>query len=704
MQPTFANQLDALAAWRRGLEKRVVDLARHLKDHELDGDDEAGAALKALANRLSADRLNVAFVAEFSRGKSELINAIFFADTGQRVLPATPGRTTMCPVEIGFDVGEPPQLALLPIETRLDEMSLVEWRQRPDRWKRIRLDAQSSANLTQALSEVMRTKAVTVARARDLGLWHEDRPEDNPPMMGDGLVEIPAWRHAAINYPHPLLRRGLVVLDTPGLNAIGTEPELTLSLLPSAHAVVFILGADTGVTKSDLAVWREHLSSPGMTRYVALNKIDTLADPLLTREAVALQIESQRQITAQQLGIDAANVFPVSARQALTGRVEGRADLVTQSRLLDLEQALTTDLLPKRHEALSDAVDQVAQDVERRASRRIQDMRRQLTEQLLELRGLRGKSSGKTTLMVGRVKDEALEFERGASRVTAVRSIHARMLRGQQQALAAAGLNEEFATMKQATESSLFNLGAKKAFAGLFERLRTRLAVARSHGVEAHEMLTASFNQLNAEFGFALTLTVLPDLTPCAQELAQLEANYGQYLGVSNALRLGDKRFMEQFRRMLLAKLRMTFENAASEIELWHKSASNQLDSQLRDRRESYKRRQDALERIAGAQGELENRIAQLEDQDRRWQLLAQRTLGAVQDLRRSAANTPSELGAGPAAAANPAASRAAAKPQEEDITRPMQFDVRAQVPSGFHMEAHSKVVHVNTTMEPVFI
>ena len=70
---------------------------------------------------------------------------------------------------------------------------------------------------------------------------------------------MPAWRHALINYPHPLLKRGLVVLDTPGLNAIGAEPELTLGLLPSAHATVFILGADTGVTKSDLAIWRDHL-------------------------------------------------------------------------------------------------------------------------------------------------------------------------------------------------------------------------------------------------------------------------------------------------------------------------------------------------------------------------------------------------------------------------------------------------------------
>ena len=32
-----------------------------------------------------------------------------------------------------------------------------------------------------------------------------------------------------------------MILDTPGLNALGAEPELTLSMLPSAHAVLFIL-------------------------------------------------------------------------------------------------------------------------------------------------------------------------------------------------------------------------------------------------------------------------------------------------------------------------------------------------------------------------------------------------------------------------------------------------------------------------------
>ena len=75
------------------------------------------------------------------------------------------------------------------------------------------------------------------------------------------MVEISLWRHAIINFPHPLLKQGLVILDTPGLNAIGTEPELTLNLIPNAHAVLFILAAETGVTKSDIDVWRTHIGA-----------------------------------------------------------------------------------------------------------------------------------------------------------------------------------------------------------------------------------------------------------------------------------------------------------------------------------------------------------------------------------------------------------------------------------------------------------
>jgi len=621
MEFTLAGQLDALAVWRRSLDRQAADLARFLLDHDL-LDEACERNLGALRERLATDRLCVAFVAEFSRGKSELINAIFFSDTGRRILPATPGRTTMCPVELGYEPNTPALLALLPIDTRLEAQSLADLREKSELWTRIRLDADSPDRLAEALNEVTRTKAVTVDTARALGLWHDDAPEDNPPLIAEGLVEVPAWRHAAINYPHPLLKRGLVVLDTPGLNAIGAEPELTLSLLPAAHAAVFILGADTGVTKSDLAVWRDHLGGQAMTRFVVLNKIDALADPLLSPKEVGEQIEQQCRTVAVTLDVDRDRVFPLSARQALAGRIDGDVGALAASRLPALEDALATQLLPRRREVIERMVADTAQSVEHQTSRRLADQRRLVAEQMLELRGLRGKSGGKVQTMIGRVDREMQEFERCTDRLTALRVVHARMLRELLIGLSSDGLRDEVAQMQRQASATMFNLGAKKAFVALCDRLRERVAMARRRGHEIHDMLQASFRQLNSEFGFALSLIKLPTLERCDRELDLIERSYAQYLGLSQALRLAEPRFMEQFRRMLLSKLRMAFENASGEVELWHKSASSQIDSQLRERRRGFKRRRDGLERIQAAAGDLDQRIGDLESEDARWQHL----------------------------------------------------------------------------------
>ncbi len=646
----FAGQLESLAAWRRALDRQATDLARFLTEHDLP-DEAAERQLASLRERLASDRLCVAFVAEFSRGKSELINAIFFADTGRRILPATPGRTTMCPVELGYDAATPPLLALLPIDTRLEPQSLNDLRARAELWTRIRLDADQPDRLADALSEVMRTKAVTIDTARALGFWRDDRPEDNPPQAGAGLVEVPAWRHAAINYPHPLLKRGLVVLDTPGLNAIGAEPELTLSLLPAAHAVVFILGADTGVTKSDLAVWRDHLGGQSMTRFVVLNKIDALADPLLSVEAVNEQIEQQVRSTAATLEIEPERVFALSARQALAGRIEGDAQALATSRLAALEEALATQLLPRRREVISKLVRETAQAVEQLAGRRLGDQRRQVAEQMLELRGLRGKSTGKVQVLIERVDVESKDFERCTERLTALRVVHARALRDLLLGLASDMLRDEVSQMQDEASATLFNLGARRAFVALCNRLRVRLSQARTRGQEINDMLQASFRQLNSEYGFALTLTRLPSLERADHELALIEKSYVQYLGLSQALRLAEPRFMEQFRRMLLSKLRMTFENASGEVELWNKSASNQIDSQLRERRRGFKRRRESLERIRSAASELNARIADLEAQDARAQQLSVRVRLQCAALGESAdAPAPDELQASAAA------------------------------------------------------
>ncbi len=617
MNNTLAHQLDALTSWRRSLHRKLGTLADFLREHEL-LDASGAAALDALQRKLAADKLVLACVAEVSRGKSELLNAIFFADTGRRVLPATPGRTTMCPVELQYDAARPAELTLLPIDTRLDPRSLADYRGQPAAWQRLSLDPQHPDGLAEALNLVTQTRRVSTVVAASLGFWSDSHPQDNPPRLDDGSVEVPAWRHALINYPHPLLERGLVVVDTPGLNAIGAEPELTLGLLPAAHGIVFLLAADTGVSRSDLDIWSEHLSDEALERFVVLNKIDILADPLSTSAAVARQLDAHRLKIAQTLQMPAARVFALSARDALAARVGGDAAALQRSGLPLLEAALAQDLLPRRREMLSRGCVALLHGLRHGAARRVGERRRHVAEQMLELRGLRGKSGAKVKAMLQRLDAEMADFERCSARLMALRAVHQRQLHKALDALSSDSLRDEVAVMQAGLGKGPLNLGARKAFKGLCERLRAALSGARAQSDEIQQMLGASYQALNAEFGFAFHLANAPALGAFVDELDLIEQSYGRYLGPAQAWRLSGAGFMDQFQRMLVSKLRMVFESAAGEIELWSKAASAQIDLQLRERRRAFSRRHESLLRIQAASGELEQRIAEVEQQDKR--------------------------------------------------------------------------------------
>ena len=615
MPSTIARSLDELATWRDALGRHVVQLGRALTEQELLDDSDA-AVLLALRERLSSEKLVLAFVAEFSRGKSELINAIFFADAGRRVLPATPGRTTMCPVELRYEPDMPPRLALLPIETRLRGLSLGELRPREDLWQMVPLEPRNPVALSQALSAVTRVQRVSLEQAAALGFWDESQPDDNPPVGIDGKVEVPAWRHAVINYPHPLLERGLVVIDTPGLNAIGAEPELTLGLLPSAHAVVFVLAADTGVTRSDLTIWRDHLGQASQERFVVLNKIDALLDPLGTMAEVQAQIEHQRLGAAETLGVPQQRVFALSAREALAARLIADEASLEASRLPPLEWALANELLPRRQELLVKSAVAVVEQLRQSASRRVGDRRRQQAEQLMELRGLRGKSGTKLRMMMERVDNEVADFERCTAKLAALRAVQLRILRTLLGPLSSEHLRAEISAMQSAMGSRPFNLGGKAAFDKLMQRLHASLDRAGGQAEEMRLMLEASFRELNTEFGFAFALGPVPQLGPFKDELSLIDQNYSRYLGVGQVWRMAAPGFAEQFRRLLTSKLRVVFENASGELEMWSKSAQSQVEMQLRERRRGFMRRRDALQRVQGATGELESRIAEVQSQD----------------------------------------------------------------------------------------
>ena len=617
MSTIFNEQFEQHGAWRREFALRLKLLGEWMSEHSL-VDPALAQRLTRLETQVRADKVIVAFVGEFSRGKSELINAIFFSHYGRRIMPASAGRTTMCPTEISYDADLPPCLRLLPIETRLAAQALMEWRLAPEKWTRVELDVNNPQQLAKALEKVAETRRVTQDEARALGYWNSQLPEDNPMVDAGGLVEVPKWRHALINIAHPLLKQGLVILDTPGLNATGAEPELTVSLIPQAHAIVFVLGADTGVTKSDLSIWREHLvteTEPDDTRLVVLNKIDTLWDDLSTPTQMSGLIERQRAATAKVLGVGLSQVIAVSAQKGLVGKVTDDAMLLQRSALLALETALGHGILGQRQKILGAAVTGAVSELRAESGRVINIRRRDLVEQLMELNGLQGKNASVIKHLRLRISQEQAEFEQGGARIHAVRSVHLKLLREVFGLLGVVAVKLEMKQLTDALQQKGFKLGVKKAYGATFGRLRTNLNRVQTITAEIQTMLGAAFSQLNAEHSFSLQAPTQPVMGAYLRDLDLVERSHLQYLGIGNTFRLAQPEFADRLIGALEVRLRTIHEIAFGDVELWSKSATAQLDAQLRDRRRQFARRLEAIDRIQQAAGGLDDHIFEIKTQ-----------------------------------------------------------------------------------------
>ncbi len=615
---SFNDQFDQLGTWRREFALRLKLLAEWMKDNEL-LDAAVEERLRRLGTQVRSDKVMVAFVAEFSRGKSEMINAVFFAGYGRRIMPASAGRTTMCPTEMGYDADVPPCLRLLPIESRLQPQALMEWRMVPEKWTRIDLDVNNPQQLASALEKVAETRKVTQDEARALGFWHNQSPDDNPMVDAQGMVEVPKWRHALINIAHPLLKQGLVILDTPGLNAIGAEPELTVSLIPQAHAVVFILGADTGVTKSDLSIWREHLiSETGDTdsRLVVLNKIDTLWDDLSTPAQIEAQIDRQKASTAEILGVPRERVIAVSAQKGLVAKVTEDEELLGRSCLPVLEDALGRGMMGKRQRILGEAMASGITDLRAETGRVINIRKRDLTEQMMELKGLQGKNAAVIKHMRSRISQEQAEFDLGGAKIHAVRSVHLKLLREVFGILGSTALKKEMSNLTASLLQKGLKLGVKRAYGDTFDRLRANLQRVQTLCAEIQTMLAATFRQLNGEHGFSLQAPSEPQMAQYLTDLDMVERSHVQYLGIGNAFKLAQPEFADRLVRALSTRLRGIHETALGEVELWSKSAAAQLDAQLRERRRNFSRRIEAIDRIQQAAGGLEDRIQDVDQQE----------------------------------------------------------------------------------------
>jgi hypothetical protein len=605
------QDIQEYGAWRASIAAALDAYRAALNSSEVADAATAQRATQAAA-RVRDDRLSVAFVAEFSRGKSELINAIFFADYGQRILPSSAGRTTMCPTELLYDAAWEPCIRLLPIETRARQLSTSDFREDAGAWTVLPLDLEAPERMAQAFRQVSMTRRVSAEEAQRYGLYDPEDPELADALGSDGLVEISQWRHAIINLPHPLLKQGLVILDTPGLNAIGTEPELTLNLIPNAHAVLFVLAAETGVTRSDIEVWRTHIGA-GPGRIVVLNKIDAMWDALRSDAENDAEIARQQASVAQQLGLAPEQVYPVSAQKALVGRIQGDMALFERSRLGALEAALLHGLIPQKKAILGSALRADLDALAGAQASALAARGRGLVEQLQELKSLRGKNQNVLAHMMRRIEAERKDFDAGLLRLQDARARFTKLSTGLYSILDMDAIARQAETVRLALQASRFATGMRAPVRAFFENVRASLDAADAQVAEIGKVMDAMVRGLAAEHGLTMSPPLPLSLARYRDEIAAVEALYVKQFGTATLLMTSRSTLLDRFFDSIVSNVRRSFRAANADVEAWLKVIMVPLETQIRQHKEQLRHRLSSIQRIHDATDSLEQKIAAFE-------------------------------------------------------------------------------------------
>lgn len=584
-------------------------------DRYADMDAEQTLRLYDLAETLKQDRLVLAFVAEYSRGKSELINALFFADLKQRLLPSDAGRTTMCPTEIYYDAESKPYVRLLPIETRLRDESIATLKRLPIEWSTISLDPSNAMQMGAALRSLAEVKRVPAAEARAMGLCEKDDAELARTGVADGKVEVPAWRYAQINFPHPLLKGGLTILDTPGLNALGSEPELTLNAIPNAHGVLFLLATDAGVTRSDLDIWENTVYRRVHHHIAVLNKIDMLWDELKSEAEINAIIQRQMVQTAEQLRIPLHQVFAVSAQKALVGKIREDQALLDRSGIAALEGLLADKIIPSRQEMLHQSVNREVLTMLETSRDGVKSRLESIKSDAEQLSGFTGKNREVVTKLRDKLVTEKRSYDAVALNFKITRTLVQQQGRALLAELSADVLNGMLEKSRAHLDESWTTMGLTRGMNHLFGRINAQFSKVDAAAANILALLDSAYLRFQEQHGFPQLNPPTLDMDRHRQRLTSLAQSTEIFCRDPLNLML-EKRFMvSKFYQSLVAEARTVFEMARMEADAWLRRTLDPLVTRIRDHKTQLELRVDNIRKVHDNLDNLQAKVTELKQQ-----------------------------------------------------------------------------------------
>jgi GTPase SAR1 family protein len=267
------------------------------------GRDDLAARVRAAAARMARPATIVCVVGEFKQGKSLLVNALL--------------SRAVCPVDDDLAT------AVITLVQHGPATKVVVVRRQGNRAERIEIPA------------------------RELRDWVT---EGGDPERRRGVERV------VISLHHPLLARGLSIVDTPGVGGLTAgHGRATLAFLPYADALLFVTDASAELSEHELEFLRQ-AAERCPTVAVALTKIDLFPE---WRRIEELDREHLTGVAPE------VRIFPVSAAAFIAGARADDPGLTAESGVPILRASLLEDLLDRsRARARARSLDEAAQLVD----------------------------------------------------------------------------------------------------------------------------------------------------------------------------------------------------------------------------------------------------------------------------------------------------------------------------------------------------
>jgi cell division septum initiation protein DivIVA len=550
------------------------------------------------------------------------------------LLPSDVGRTTMCPTEIFHDPSEEPYLKLLSVETRYRDESIAYLRNNPVEWSKIRLNINDPEAMRKALAALTDTKRVYVQDARMMGMVQQ-ADESGKLLDDEDVVEVPAWRYAIINYPHPLLTAGLTVLDTPGLNALGLEPELTISTIPSAQAVLFLLGIDTGVTKSDLDIWKRHVNVPQTAKVAVLNKIDLMWDEIKREPEIKAAIERMVAGTCKHLNLPPERVFALSAQKALVGRIKGDEAVVARSGIAALEHYLANDVLPIKRQLLARAVAHEIGAMMKNSHQSCQQNLQAVTAQLAELGQLSGKSRDLVNKLWQQVKVEKDAYDQALREYKTQRTTFNTKRNALMDRFHPGKIDDICERSLKAINDSWNTVGLTRGMRELIRSINANFGGCAQAGEEIWLLMEGVYRTFHERFKFEQMEMPPLDFEGPRNKLKLLVYETENFCKDPVNIVMTEKRFLvRRFWRMLVEESRNIMSEARSVTDTWLQTVPLPLETRIKDHKTQLDARLATLASINNEGGAIKDEVAKLKVQQQELEAHLALIRGLVDKMR----------------------------------------------------------------------